>query len=76
MNFESAKVEFIQLYNSLPQDSKCRFARWVGGHCEGIIDEIEPTEVENTLNQIGDVLRQDIDVPGGRLSNEIVRKYI
>ena len=72
MNFEKGKTEFFKLFDAIDAESKCRFARWVGGYCEGKIDEIEPTEVEDTLNQIGDVLRRDIEPPGGKLSNEIV----
>ena len=72
MNFEKSKEEFLKLFENIDENYKCRFARWVGGFCEGEIDKLPPTEIEETLNQIGDVLRQDIEAPGGKLKNEIV----
>jgi hypothetical protein len=73
MKFAEGKTEFEKLFNLVDKESQCRFARWVGGFCEGKIDELQPTEVEETLNQIGDVLRREVDAPGGKLNNEIVR---
>ena len=72
MNFQESKEEFLKLFENIDAKSKCRFARWVGGFCESEIDNIPPTQIEETLNQIGDVLRQDIDAPGGKLKNEVV----
>ena len=72
MNFEKSKEEFLNLFENIDENYKCRFARWVGGFCEGEIDKLPPTQIEETLNQIGDILRQDIEAPGGKLKNEIV----
>ena len=69
-----AKTRFLDVYNSLPEEYRCRFARWVGGFAEGEIDSLAPTQTEETLIQIADTLRMDIEPPGGKLPNEITRK--
>ena len=64
-----AKTRFLDVYNSLPEEYRCRFARWVGGFAEGEIDSLAPTQTEETLIQIADTLRMDIEPPGGKLPN-------
>jgi len=70
----SAKVAFLKIYENLKPENQCRFARWVGGFAEKEIDSVPPTEIEETLIQIADTLRMDIEPPGGKLPNEITRK--
>ena len=72
MDFETSKAAFLELYNKVDVESKCRFSRWVGGFCEGEIDNLEKSETEEMLDLISDELRKNVDVPGGRLKNEIV----
>ena len=76
MDFEKSKAAFLELYNKVDGESKCRFSRWVGGFCEGEIDNLEKSETEEMLDLISDELRKHVDVPGGRLKNEIVSALI
>ena len=73
-DLSSAKFAFLEIYHGLKPENRCRFARWVGGFAESEIDSIPPTENEETLIQIADTLRMDIEPPGGKLPNEITRK--
>ncbi|CBY08894.1 unnamed protein product [Oikopleura dioica] len=70
----SAKFAFLDIYHELKPENRCRFARWVGGFAESEIDSLPPTQTEETLIQIADTLRMDIEPPGGKLPNEITRK--
>lgn len=70
LTFAEGKKEFLALLGRMRNTHKCRLLRWVGGFTEGEIDDTPPTQVEDTLNQIGDVLRREIEVPGGRLEDE------
>ena len=74
LTFAEGKEEFLALLGRMRNTHKCRLLRWVGGFAEGEIEDTPPTQVEDTLNQIGDVLRREIEVPGGRLKDESVRK--
>lgn len=71
MDFEDCKVAFLNLYDKIDPSMKCRFSRWVGGFCEGEIDNLEKSETEEMLDLISDELRKHVDVPGGRLINEV-----
>ena len=73
MDFKSGKKEFLKIFDGLNEESKCRFARWVGGFCEAQIEELPPTQNEELLDMISDELRKHVDVPGGKIAGEIVR---
>ena len=72
MDYKTARSEFLSLFGKLDENEKCRFSRWVGGYCTAQIESLPPTQNEELLDTISDELRKHVDVPGGKISGEIV----